>query len=435
MKIFHIGDLHIGKQLHQYNLKQDQEFILNQIVEYAKKEKPDAVLITGDIYDRAAPSAEAVGVFDVFLTGLSELPHQPEILIIAGNHDSAARLDFASSILEKHRVHIVGTAPEAAGEFMKKVTLEDAYGKVNFYLCPFLKPGYVKNLLQEEGNFEAEKVNLQKEKHRGEKANKIENAFEKLEEENTGKETAEERNLAQEKTKEEKIFLTYDEAVHKMIEREHINTAERNVILSHQFYLWGNQEIERAQSEIITVGNIDSVHADCLEMFDYAALGHIHKPSAVGRENIRYCGSPLAYSVSEAGQKKGILMAELLEKGTEVSVHVLPLKPLRQVRKLEGRLEEILKEEKSSDFVSILLKDEETLLDVRQKLMEKFDHILEIRLYNSHIREFYEEEPMVLEELNPLEIFKQFYQEIRTKEMDSGQEKLLSDIIRECDGM
>lgn len=390
MKIFHIGDLHIGKQLHQYNLKQDQEFILNQIVEYAEKEKPDAVLIAGDIYDRAAPSAEAVGVFDGFLTGLSELSHQPEILIIAGNHDSAARLDFASSILEKHRVHIAGTAPEAAGEFMKKVVLKDAYGKVNFYLFPFLKPGYVRNLLQEEGSFE------------------------------TGKENN---------------ILTYDEAVHKMIEREPVNTSERNVILSHQFYLWGNQEIERSESEIITVGNLDSVHADCLERFDYAALGHIHKPSAAGRGHIQYCGSPLAYSVSEAGQKKGILMVELLEKGTEVSVHELPLTPLRQVRKLEGKLEEILKEEKSSDFVSILLKDEETGLDVRQKLMEKFNHILEIRLDNSHIREFYEEESIVLEELNPLEIFKQFYQEIRTKEMDSGQEKLLLEIVRECDGM
>ena len=233
-------------------------------------------------------------------------------------------------------------------------------------------------------------------------------------------------------SEDEKGF-TYDQAVQAMIAREFINEQERNVILSHQFYLWQNQEIERSLSEIITVGNIDSVHADCLEKFEYAALGHIHKPVKVGKDWIRYCGSMLPYSISEAEQEKGILMVELLEKGKKVSIKTLPLIPLRKVRKLEGNLEDILKEEKSSDFVSILLKDDEELLEVRQKLLEVFDHILEIRLHNSYIRKIYQEEEITLKELKPLEIFKQFYQEILTKEISQEQEAILKEILEKCE--
>lgn len=400
MKFFHIGDLHIGKQLHQYNLKEDQEYILNQILEYARQEKPDAVLIAGDIYDRAVPSAEAVEIFNHFLTELSELSHKTEIMIISGNHDSAERLEFASSILEKERIHIAGIVPKKKNEFIKKVVLKDSYGQVNFYLFPFIKPAYVRSLLKEE--------------------------LEKRQKRVDGKED----DL--DNSEDEKGF-TYDQAVQAMIAREFINEQERNVILSHQFYLWQNQEIERSLSEIITVGNIDSVHADCLEKFEYAALGHIHKPVKVGKDWIRYCGSMLPYSISEAEQEKGILMVELLEKGKKVSIKTLPLIPLRKVRKLEGNLEDILKEEKRSDFVSILLKDDEELLEVRQKLLEVFDHILEIRLHNSYIRKIYQEEEITLKELKPLEIFKQFYQEILTKEISQEQEAILKEILEKCE--
>ncbi len=400
MKFFHIGDLHIGKQLHQYKLKEDQEYILNQILEYARQEKPDAVLIAGDIYDRAVPSAEAVEIFNHFLTELSELSHKTEIMIISGNHDSAERLEFASSILEKERIHIAGIVPKKKNEFIKKVVLKDSYGQVNFYLFPFIKPAYVRSLLKEE--------------------------LEKRQKRVDGKED----DL--DNSEDEKGF-TYDQAVQAMIAREFINEQERNVILSHQFYLWQNQEIERSLSEIITVGNIDSVHADCLEKFEYAALGHIHKPVKVGKDWIRYCGSMLPYSISEAEQEKGILMVELLEKGKKVSIKTLPLIPLRKVRKLEGNLEDILKEEKSSDFVSILLKDDEELLEVRQKLLEVFDHILEIRLHNSYIRKIYQEEEITLKELKPLEIFKQFYQEILTKEISQEQEAILKEILEKCE--
>lgn len=406
MKFFHIGDLHIGKQLHQYNLKEDQEYILNQILKYAKQERPDAILIAGDIYDRAVPSAEAVEIFDYFLTKLSELPQKPKILLISGNHDSAERLEFASSILEKEQIYIAGMPPMQKGEFIKKVSLFDDYGPINFYLFPFIKPGYVKNLLLEERK-EMEEIEEQK--------------------------AAEEEMIDfDEKNIEDKKSLTYDLAVQEMIAREHINEKERNVILSHQFYLWGKEELERSLSEIITVGNIDNVHAMCLEKFEYAALGHIHKPAKVGKEWIRYCGSPLPYSVSEADHKKGILMVELLEKGQEASIKTLPLIPLRKVRKIEGKLSDILMEEKSSDYVSIVLKDEEEILEARQRLLEVFDHILEIKLDNSYIREIYKEETVTLHELNPFGIFKEFYQEILTKEMNLEQEHILKEILEEC---
>lgn len=400
MKFFHIGDLHIGKQLHQYSLKQDQEYILNQILEYAKQEKPDAILITGDIYDRAIPSGTAVEIFDQFLTSLSELPNKVEILLISGNHDSAERLHFASNILEKQRIHIAGMPPTKKGEFIKKVTLNDFYGPVNFYLFPFIKPGYVKNLLQEEKS------------------------------EKSQKETTMEIHFG-EKDKEEESLLTYNIAVQEMLARESIKEEERNVILTHQFYIWGNQEPERSLSEVITVGNLDNVHAQCLERFEYAALGHIHKPTKVGKEWIRYCGSPLPYSVSEVGQEKGILFVELMGKGTKASITTLPLTPFRTIRKIEGMLSDILMEEKSNDFVSILLKDKKELPEARQELLEIFDHILEIKFDHSHIQEIYQEETITLQEINPLEIFKQFYQEILTREISSKQEKILKEVLAE----
>ena len=150
MKFFHLSDLHIGKQLHSYNLKEDQEAILSQVVEAARRLHPDAVVIAGDIYDKQVPSAEAVTVFNCFLTELSDIAPPISVLITAGNHDSARRLDYASEILDRHHIHIAGVPPIEQGEYLKKVTFQDAYGEVDFYLLPFVKPGYVRNLLDDE---------------------------------------------------------------------------------------------------------------------------------------------------------------------------------------------------------------------------------------------------------------------------------------------
>ena len=205
MRFFHLSDLHIGKQLHRYNLREDQEAILEEVVAYAKDLRPDAIIIAGDIYDKSVPSAEAVAVFDEFLTSLSEITPAIPLLIISGNHDSAQRLDYASDILKNHQIYLAGTAPRTEGEHIRKVTLNDEYGEVDFYLLPFLKPSYVRNVFPGEPP------------------------------------------------------QTYGDAVAELIRREEIDYhGRRNVLVSHQFYT-GNELPETCDSETFSVGGIDNV--------------------------------------------------------------------------------------------------------------------------------------------------------------------------------
>lgn len=332
MKFFHLSDLHIGLKLLNRDLQEDQEFILQKIVELAKRETPDAVLIAGDIYDKSVPSAEAVGVFDRFLQNLTTQVPETVIMIISGNHDSAGRIDCYRSILARQQVHMIGMPPRTPQDFIEKVTLKDAYGDVHFYLLPFVKPSMIKEI--------------------------------------TG-------------THEDGTNLTYDEAIRALIRREQLDPAARNVIVSHQFYLPKGkraEDIERADSEICTVGNIDEVCADVLADFDYAALGHIHKPMKAGSDKLRYCGTPLACSVSEAGQKKGVIMVELLEKEQPPKITVLPLSPLHEVRVEKGKLAEVLARP-SEDYVTVVLTDQKDLdvIDMQERLRIAFPNLLEIR--------------------------------------------------------
>lgn len=377
MKFFHLSDLHIGKQLHRYHMAEEQRDILNQIVEYARTMQPDAVVIAGDVYDSPVPSAEAVSIFDAFLTALNEIEPQPVVLVIAGNHDSARRLDFASSILAKHKVHIAGMPPMSEEEFIDKVTLNDAYGEVDFYLLPFVKPMYVRHLFSEDN-------------------------------------------------------LTYDLAVRKLIEREKIDKTKRNVIVSHQFYTAGAKEPTVSDSEVRLVGGIENVDISVLEPFTYAALGHIHRPQKIGRECYRYCGTPLAYSVSEAGDAKSITMVELTERENEPSIHKLPLVPMRKVRKLTGELEEILaqvKEEERHDFVSITLTDEVEAYHPKERLEECFDRILEIRIDNARTRKLLEFSDDDMESLNPYEAFARFFAEMNGREMTEQEDAVIREVI------
>lgn len=335
IKFFHLSDLHIGLKLLNRDLQEDQIYILKKIVELAEREQPDAVVIAGDIYDKPVPSAEAVGVFDTFLQELTGALPQAEILLISGNHDSAGRLDCYRSLLARQRVHMIGQPPRTKQEHIEKVTLQDRFGAVNFYLLPFVKPTMVKEI--------------------------------------TG-------------VREDGTNMSYHEAVHALIDREQIDPEQRNVIVSHQFYLpkgISADEIERADSEIRSVGNIDEVCADVLKQFDYAALGHIHKPMKVGSETIRYCGTPLACSVSEADQQKSVLVVELGEKGTAPLIRELPLVPLRRVRVEKGELVQVLKHP-SEDYVSVVLTDREDLdvIDMQERLRDAFPNLLEIRREN-----------------------------------------------------
>ena len=375
MKFFHLSDLHIGLKLQNRDLRQDQEYIFGKIAEYAQKEKPDAIVIAGDIYDKAVPSAEAVEVFDRLIQGLAQAAPETVVMMISGNHDSASRVNCFRSVLARQKLYMIGQPPQREGEYIEKVSLYDTWGKVNFYLLPFVKPSTVKAITgcDENGN-----------------------------------------------------NLSYNETVCRLIQRENIREEERNVIVSHQFYLPSGtraEDIPRMDSEIRTVGNIDEVQSSVLEPFDYAALGHIHKPMKVGSEVIRYCGTPFPTSVSEAGQQKGILQVEMGAKG-DVCVSVFPLEPLHQVRVIRGTLEEVVKQS-CEDYVTVILNDQADLdiMDMQDRLRCAFPGLLEIRRENLRTADYSREVNGELQK-DPFELCCSFL-----KDMDEQERELLKDVI------
>ena len=375
MNFFHLSDLHIGLKLLNRDMREDQEYILKQIADLAGEKQPDAVVIAGDIYDKAVPSAEAVEVFDNFISRLNEAAPRAEIMIVSGNHDSGTRVNLFRSVLQRHKIHMIGLPPQTPEEYIEKVTMPDEFGNVNFYLLPFVKPSMLKAIVgtDESGN-----------------------------------------------------NLTYDETLRRLLQRENINTRERNVLVSHQFYLPAGtdpDEVERMDSEIVTVGNVDEVCADVLQPFDYAALGHIHKPMQVGSDRFRYCGTPLACSVSEAGQQKGIIWVKIGAKGN-VSTEVLPLMPLRQVRVIRGDLEEVL-QQGSDDYVTVVLTDKRDydVIDMKDRLYRAFPNLLEIRR-NVQQTVDYSLRREAAEKLAPFDLCNAFL-----KDLDEEEKMILRDVI------
>lgn len=380
MRLFHLSDLHIGLKLMNRDLTEDQQYIFNKIVRYAKERQPDAIMIAGDIYDKAVPSAEAVSLFDDFVTSLKGAVPQSTIMMISGNHDSAPRIDCFRQVLLKQNLYMVGNPPEKEEDHIERITLNDNYGPVHFYLLPFVKPSMVKNIIG----------------------------------------TNDGRNYS------------YNETLKKLIEREEINTEDRNVLISHQFYLPVNkkaEEIERADSEIRTAGNIDEVSGEVLLPLDYAALGHIHKPMKVGSDIYRYCGTPLAYSMSEAGQDKGIIEIEMKEKGI-VETQVLPLKPLHELRIIEGELKDVL-EQSCDDFVRVILTDKKDLniFEMQEKLKNAFPRLLEIRRENIRKNNY---QAVVKKDvkMDPFSLCTDFLNGV-----DEEEKELLEDIINHVKGV
>lgn len=375
MNFFHLSDLHIGLKLLNRDMREDQEYILKQIADLAGEKQPDAVVIAGDIYDKAVPSAEAVEVFDNFISRLNEAAPRAEIMIVSGNHDSGTRVNLFRSVLQRHKIHMIGLPPQTPEEYIEKVTMPDEFGNVNFYLLPFVKPSMLKAIVgtDESGN-----------------------------------------------------NLTYDETLRRLLQRENINTRERNVLVSHQFYLPAGTDpdkVERMDSEIVTVGNVDEVCADVLQPFDYAALGHIHKPMQVGSDRFRYCGTPLACSVSEAGQQKGIIWVKMGAKGS-VATEVLPLTPLRQVRVIRGDLEEVL-QQGSDDYVTVVLTDKRDydVIDMKDRLYHAFPNLLEIRRDVQRTVD-YSLRREAAEKLAPFDLCNAFL-----KDLDEEEKMILRDVI------
>lgn len=369
MKLIHLSDLHLGKRVNEFSMIEDQAHILKQILTIVRKEEPDAVLIAGDIYDKSVPSVEAVGLFDVFLRGLAR--QKAQVFIISGNHDSPERLAFAAELIEPSGIHI---APVYDGT-VKPVTLKDTYGAVHIYMLPFLKPAHVRSAFPEE------------------KAD------------------------------------SYTEAVRTAISHMEIRESERNILMTHQFVTGA----VRCDSEELSAGGTDNVDADLFEAFDYVALGHLHGPQSAGRESIRYCGSPLKYSFSEADQRKSVTILELGEKG-QMQIRTAGLLPLHDMRELKGTYEELTNRKnyagtQTDDYLHITLTDEEDVVDAMRKLQVIYPNLMKLDYDNRRTRENQavtggEEK----ETRMPLEMIRDFYEMQNNQPMNGKQAALAAEL-------
>ena len=322
MKVLHVSDLHIGKRVNGMSMLDDQRYILRQILDIAEKHQVSVLLIAGDIYDKASPSAEAVTVFDAFLT--DAVAAGLRVLAIPGNHDSAERIAYAQGLLEKQGVCL---PPVYAGE-VERVELEDEHGPVEFWLLPFLKPGDVRRFFPDE-----------------------------------------------------EIGDDYSAALRAVLGACAIDQGKRNVVLSHQLVTAYGTAPDRADDEI-KLGGMDNVDVSVYDAFDYVALGHVHRPQRVGRDTVRYSGSPLKYSFSEARYGKSVALVELREKksgdevGECVSFELIPLVPLHDVREIRGTLADVLAMGAESDYLHITLSDEHPQLDAMAKIHEVFPNAM-----------------------------------------------------------
>ncbi len=404
MRFFHISDLHIGKQLYGYHLIEDQKYVLRQIIDAMEKEQPDALLIAGDIYDKPVPSGEAVTLFDWFLTEVSKVCLQTPILIIAGNHDSAKRIDYAGDILSRQNIHIVGTPPQKQGDEIYKITQKDEFGEVDFYLLPFFKPANLRTLFSEDENYES---------------------------------------IAAESGPSE-----YEIYFEKLLARQSVDERKRNVLLTHQFYVPGDgTAVERTESEVITVGTLEHISTAHLAPFEYVAMGHIHRGQRCGQERYRYSGTPMPYSLSEENDSKAITVVTLAEKGREAEIETIPLKPLRRIRKCKGTKKELIQlakaeaEERKSrnpdlewsegidDYVSLIVTDEEPGRFVREELGMSYSHILEIRYDNQFMRQLIGESQTAPLSNNYFEMFEQFYEMRNGNAMSEEEKQILSKML------
>ncbi|MCM1135772.1 MAG: exonuclease SbcCD subunit D [Clostridium sp.] len=369
MKFLHISDLHLGKRINEFSMLEDQKYILNQILNIAERESVQGVMIAGDIYDKSVPSAEAVLAFDRFLTRLAE--QGKKVFIVSGNHDSAERLAFGAQLMSGREVYVSPVYDGTAS----KIRLEDQYGELFVYLLPFIKPAIVRYALGEE--------------------------------------------FAQ---KGERFPETYQEAAALALKRMGADRQARNILVAHQFVTGA----DRCESEEIIVGGLDNVDAELFDDFDYVALGHIHSPQWVKRKTVRYCGTPLKYSFSEAAQEKSATIVELREKGV-VEICTVPLKPLRDMRKIRGAYMEVAaksfyQDMNREDYVQITLTDEEDIPDGFAKLRIIYPNLTRLLYDNSRTRENRAVEAVQdIEEKSELELFEEFYEMQNNQAMSDEQ--------------
>jgi len=372
MKLFHLSDLHIGKRVNEVSMLEEQAAILQQILDAVDLEQPQAVLISGDVYDKSVPSAEAVALFDTFLCELAQ--RKKAVLIISGNHDSPERLAFGGRLMEQTGVYL---SPVYSGA-VEPVVLQDEFGPVSFWMLPFVKPAHVRRFYPDAG------------------------------------------------------IESYTDACRVAIEQMAVDPAQRNVLLTHQFVTGA----ATCESEELSVGGSDNVDASVFDAFDYVALGHIHGPQNIGSNRIRYCGTPLKYSFSEAGHFKSITVAELGEKGT-LHLRVLPLLPRHDMRVLRGSFAELMAQglsagRETEDYLHIELTDEEDIPEAMGRLRAVYPNLMKLTYDNTRTRA----DRIIggaedLQRKSPLDLFEELYSLQNNQPMSEVQRNFTRELIED----
>ncbi len=372
MKLIHLSDLHIGKRVNEFSMLEDQRYILEEILSVTRQEQADGVILAGDLYDKPVPPAEAVQVFDEFLTRLAQMG--VPVFAVSGNHDSPERLAFGARLMEKRGVYL---SPVYDGN-VTGIPLKDEHGEVMVYLLPFIKPAVARHIFKEEE------------------------------------------------------ISSYQDAVRIAIEHIKTDPDRRNVLVAHQFVTGAF----RCDSEEVMVGGLDNVDVSVFEKFDYVALGHIHSPQHVGRETVRYCGTPLKYSFSEADQKKSVTVVELGEKG-QIHIRTLPLKPLRDMRKIRGSYLELTaldfyQDTDRSDYILAVLTDEEDVPDGLQKLRVIYPNLMRLEYDNRRTRDSQEVAGACdVEQKSELELFEEFYELQNNQPFSEKQRDFVRQLIQQ----
>lgn len=384
MKFLHLADLHLGRSLNEISLIPDQKYLLHQILELSAQEKPDAVLIAGDVYDRAVPSEEAVALLDAFLSELAAM--RLPVLLISGNHDSDERLNFGSRLLKESGIYICGKYDGT----LRQVSLTDGYGSVHFWLLPYITRAQVQHFWPDEDT------------------------------------------------------RTYESAVRTVLRHAEIDFTERNVLLAHQFVTpgkagSGDPILAGSETAAQNVGTIDRISSDVFDHFDYVALGHIHRPQKVGRESIRYGGSPLRYSLSEVGQDKAYTLVEMANKGSHPAVTLIPVKPLHEMRLLKGHFEELMKPENieyPDDYVFVTLTDRTPVPDAFAAIQAHYPNACGLRYELPESSKAARSEKGISPEGDSVPTFsdqiRAFYRQILGEEPTDEEMKILESAAREA---
>lgn len=376
MKILHLADLHLGKVIQEQSLLEDQKYMLNEIIKKLQEENVETILISGDVYDRSIPQTDAIDLLDYFLNILIK-DLKKQVFIISGNHDSKERLGFGNKIFENDGLFI---SSKYEGK-IKKVELQDEYGKLNIYMLPFIKPIEVKKYFNDES-------------------------------------------------------LSYDETIKKIIEKEDIDESQRNIILTHQFVTAIGEQVERTESEVLTLGGTDNVDISNYNKFDYVAIGHVHRPQKIGRDTARYAGTMLKYSFSEVNHKKTMPILDFKEKGN-IDIKLVELKPLRDMREIKGPIEKLIEnyeEENANDYIRAIITNEEPVYDAIGQIRKIYPNVLKLEVQNSKILsniEFKTENLQKVKSKSEIELFNEFYKFQNNIELNEEQINLIQEIVKE----